>query len=147
MDAQQAASELTKLINGFQISQIIHTAASLGIADVLKDGAGASTEIARATGAQPGPMYRLLRALASVGVLEQGSDAHFALTPMGDCLRSDAPRSRAAWARYIGRPHVWRSWSEMRHTVMTGETAFQHVYGEVLWEVPVAPFTACLPRS
>jgi len=134
MDAQQADSELMKLINGFQISQAIHIAASLGIADVLKDGARPSADIAAATGAHPGAMYRLLHALASVGVLEEHADAHFALTPIGDCLRSDAPRSHAAWARHIGRPYVWRSWGEMRHSVMTGEPAFQHVHGTGLWE-------------
>ena len=50
MDAQQASLELMRLINGHQISQVIHVAASFGIADLLKDGPRLSAEIAEATG-------------------------------------------------------------------------------------------------
>src|SRR3954452_16111318 len=133
MDERQAAAELMTLINGYQVSQVIHVAASLGIADLLGDGPRASDDIASACGAQPGPMYRLLHALAGVGVLTCDADARFSLTPLGRCLRSDSPHSRAAWARYIGRPSIWQSWGEMRHSVMTGEPAFEHLHGTGVW--------------
>ena len=70
MDPQQAAMELTRLISGFQISRMIQVVASLGVADLLKDGPRSYDEIAAATGAHPRSMYRLLHALASTGVLE-----------------------------------------------------------------------------
>jgi hypothetical protein len=35
-----------RLIIGYQVSQVIHVAASLGIADLLKDGPRSSAEIA-----------------------------------------------------------------------------------------------------
>jgi len=134
MDERQAAATLMTLINGYQVSQAIHVAASLGVADLLKDGARPSHEVASAAGAQPAAMCRLLHALASVGVVEKHEDARFSLTELGQCLRSDSPHSRAAWARYVGRPYIWCSWGEMRHSVTTGEPAFEHLYGTGIWD-------------
>ncbi len=105
MNANQPVSELMGLINGYQISQMIHVAATLGVADLFKDMRCSSAEIAGAAGAHPASMYRLLHALASVGVLDEHVNAHFSLTSVGQCLRSDSPNSRAAWARYVGRPY------------------------------------------
>jgi Dimerisation domain/O-methyltransferase domain len=134
MSTQQASLELMRLINGYQISQVIHVAASLGIADLLKDGPRPSEEIAEATGAHAPSMYRLLHALASAGVVEEQSDSRFSLTVIGECLRSDSPHSRVEWARMIGRPYIWQSWGELRHSVTTGEPAFVHLHGVSPWE-------------
>jgi hypothetical protein len=134
MDARQASLELMRLINGYQVSQVIHVAASFGIADLLKDGPRPSAEIAEATGTDTRSMHRLLRALASAGVVEEQPDSRFSLTDIGECLRSDSPHSRAAWACYIGRPYVWQPWGELRHSVTTGETAFRHMHGTGVWD-------------
>jgi hypothetical protein len=75
-----------------------------------------------------------MHALASAGVLEEHDDASFSLTAMGECLRSDSPESRVAWARNIGRPYGWQAWGNMLHSVMTGEDAFRHRYGESVWD-------------
>jgi hypothetical protein len=72
--------------------------------------------------------------LASVGVLEELAGQHFKLTPLGECLRSDSPSKRSAWARYVGRPYVWQSWGAMMHSVKTGESSFGHLHGANLWE-------------
>lgn len=78
-------------------------------------------------------LYRLLRALASVGVLQEDEERRFSLTPIGERLRSDAPDSLAGWARLIGRPYFWRSWGNLAHSVRTGETAFGELYGTDAW--------------
>jgi hypothetical protein len=134
MDSRQASLELMRLINGYQVSQVIHVAASFGIADLLKDGPRPSDEIAEATGTHVRSMHRLLRALASVGVVEEQRDSRFSLTEIGECLRSDSLHSRVAWARVIGRPYIWQSWGDLRHSVTTGEPAFEHSHGGRLWE-------------
>ena len=79
-------------------------------------------------------MNRMLHALSSVSVLQEDADRRFSLTPVGECLRSDALQSRAAWARYIGRPYVWQSWGDLRQSVLTGETAFWRRHGKGVWE-------------
>ena len=37
-------------------------------------------------------------------------------------------------ARVIGRPYIWQSWGDLRHSVTTGEPAFEHLHGVRLWE-------------
>ena len=130
MSAQTPAIELMKLISGFQVSQAISVAAALGIADILKDRSLPCDEIAATTGCHPRSLYRLLHMLASAGVFEELPDQHFRLSPVGDCLRSDSPHARSAWARYVGRPYVWQSWGEMLQSVRTGKSAFSQLHGE-----------------
>ena len=69
---------LMQLTEGYQISQSIHVAASLGIADLLMDGPRSVGDLAEATGSHPPTLYRLLRALASVGVFVE-VDGRFGL--------------------------------------------------------------------
>ena len=133
MTETDPARELMRLVNGYQVSQAIHVAATLGIADLLKDGPRAVGGLAAATGSHPGSLYRLLRALAAVGVFHEDGDKRFALTPMGDCLRSDAANPVGPWAAFIGRPYVWQAWGHLLHSVRAGEIAFQHVHGTDVW--------------
>src|SRR5215211_5063929 len=93
---------LRRLVNGYQVTQAIHVAAVLGIADLLADGPRSSDDLAAATGSHPGTLYRLLRALAGVGVFREEADRSFALTELGACLRLDAPEPVAGWAAFVG---------------------------------------------
>src|SRR5437588_9084518 len=91
-DRQQPPSEvLRELITGYQVTQAIYVAASLSIADLLAAGPRTSDALAAATGTDPRALYRLLRALAAVGVFHEDEGQRFGLTPVGECLRSDAP--------------------------------------------------------
>ena len=67
MTAPDPSVELMRLINGYQVSQALHVAAMLGVADQLKDGSKSYEIVAQACGAHPTSLYRLLRALAAVG--------------------------------------------------------------------------------
>jgi hypothetical protein len=101
---------LPQLLNGYRTAQAIHVAAVLGIADVLAGGPRTADELADACGAHAESLERLLRALASIGVLEEQDDRRFALAELGQGLRSDVPGSLAGWAAFIGRPAFWQSW-------------------------------------
>jgi len=74
---------LRRLVNGFQVTQAVRVAAVLGIADLLTDGPRSSDDLAAVTGSHPGALYRLLRALAGVGVFSEEADRRFALTELG----------------------------------------------------------------
>jgi hypothetical protein len=130
----EPGADLRRLINGYQITQAVHVAAVLGIADLLADGPRTSDELAEATGTHAATLYRLLRALASVGVFEEADGKRFSLTPLGAGLRSDVPGSLAGWAAFVGRPSSWQTWGALLHSVRTGETAFPHVHGNEVWE-------------
>lgn len=127
-------SALLRLISGFQASRAIGVAAELGLADALGRGPASATELARRTGTHPDPLQRLLQLLAAIGLLAPAGGDRFALTPMGDYLRSDARGSCAAMAELFGRPGIWQAWGDLLHTVKTGETAFDHVHGCSVWQ-------------
>ena len=131
---QDPRAELMRLANGYQVSQAIHVAATLGIADLLGGGTRGSDDVAAEAGVHPGSLYRLLRALAAVGVFREEADRRFSLTPVGRCLRSDADCPLGPWAEFVGRPYQWAAWGDLLHGVRTGGSAFRHVHGTDPWE-------------
>lgn len=126
------ADRLLSLINGYRLSQALYVVATLGIPDLLRSGPLGSEELARATGTNRAAMERVLRALAAVDILSEG-EAGFALTELGEGLRSDVPNSRNAWAKFVASPPMWAAWSALLHTVQTGENAFAHIHGVSTW--------------
>ena len=133
MNISDPSAELTRLINGFQISQALYVAALLGVADHLKDGPKSADVVARACDAHPRSLYRLMRALAAVGVFHENDDMEFSLTPVGFCLTSDAVETRRNWARFIGRPGAWHAWGNLLHSIKSGEGAYQVTHGMDSW--------------
>lgn len=129
---------LLQMTNAARVSQAIYVAATLGIADLLEDGPKSVDELAQATGTHAPTLYRLLRALASVGVFTEQPDGRFDSTPMAEYLRTNAPRSLRAWAMQIGQQYGWRSWGHLLHSVRTGEAAFPALYGTTVWEYRAA---------
>jgi len=123
-----------RLINGFRVTQAIHVAAVLGVADLLKDGPRASDDIAAATATEPDAMYRLLRALAAEHIFEEQADRTFGLTPMGDLLRTDIPNSLAPWAAFVGGASQWQGWANLEHSIRTGESGTEKALGMSSWE-------------
>lgn len=121
------------LVNGYRISQAIRVATVLRIPDLLAAGPRTSDELAMASGAHPDSLYRLLAALASVGVLVEEEGRRFRQTPASDCLRRDAPASIAGWALFATGSSQWQTWSELEYSVRTGGNAFQHIFGEDSW--------------
>ena len=137
-DAEAPTVALRRLTNGYQVTQAIHVAAALGIADLLRDGPRGSDALAQETGTHAPSLHRVLRALGSVGVLHEGDDGRFALTAIGDCLRSDAPEPVGGWAAFVGRPYHWQAWGALLDGVRTGENAFRSVYGTDVWDYRAA---------
>jgi O-methyltransferase domain/Dimerisation domain len=126
-------STVFELVNGYQVSRAVQVAAALGIPDLLVEGALTSDELAVATDTQAPTLYRLLRALASVGVLHESESRRFELTPVGERLRSDVPDSLADWAVFVGRPYQWQAWGGLLESVRTGENAFERVHSTDAW--------------
>jgi hypothetical protein len=125
---------LQQLIQGFQVSQGIHVAATLGIADRLKDGPRTSEDLAQVTGAHAPSLYRVLRLLTAVGLLTEDGDHAFALTPLGAYLQSGVPGSMRATALLYGDKPFWRGWGDLLHSVETGEPSFPSVFGGSLFD-------------
>jgi hypothetical protein len=123
---------LRQLIDGYRASQAIRVAAELGLADLLADGPRHCEELASATGTNPEALYRLLRALASAGVFTQVDAERFSLNPLAEYLRTGVTGSLRPWAILSDEHH--RTWTALRHSVTTGETAFDHLHRTSVWE-------------
>jgi hypothetical protein len=120
---------LKQLITGFMPAQVVHVAAQLGVADLLANGAKTAETLARETGTHAPSLHRLLRALASLGLLDEMELGQFRLTATGTHLRTGMPGSLRNLALMFGGEHSWRSWGDLLHSVRTGEPAAQHIYG------------------
>src|SRR5207249_11001041 len=115
------AATLLHLMTGYRAMQALYVAARLGIADLLKDGARGSEELARATGADARALHRLLRALASLGVFGEDADGRFAPSDLGALLLSDVPGSPLAAAIFLGDEPNSTPWGNLERAVMSGE--------------------------
>ena len=112
--------QMFHLITGYWISQAIGTLAELGIADELARRPQRAGELARAVGTDPDATFRLLRTLATVGVVAHGTDDEFALTPLGETLRADVPGSMRDMARAQTAPGHWLPWGRFTDVLRTG---------------------------
>jgi O-methyltransferase domain/Dimerisation domain len=114
-------------------SQTLCAGAELGVFDCLsRDGARTAGEVATETGLDPTLLYRLLRALASLGLLNERPGQHFNLTERSAVLRSDAPGSLRYMAMLEGGPEHWAIWSHVTAMVRDGrQNAFLREYGEM----------------
>jgi SAM-dependent methyltransferase len=134
LSQESPAVRLQHLIAGYWVSQAVAVAAQVGLADLLADGPRPTAELAEATGAHPRALYRLLRALAGVGVFTEVEPGSFGLTPMAELLRSDAPASLRGMAVYLCGDEHWRAWGHLGYSVRTGHSAFEHLFGTDPWE-------------
>ncbi len=130
MDAGQ---QLGQMISGYWVSQAIFVAAKLELADKLASGPKTAAELARVTNTHGDSLFRLLRALASVGIFQQNEAGKFELTPLAERLRRDVPGSQWAMAVMMGEEH-YRAYGELMYSVRTGRSAFEHVYGLPVFE-------------
>ena len=130
----QPTEALVQMIAGTWVSRAIYVAAELSIADLLKDGPHSSEELATATGVDARSLYRVLRALASVGVFAEGSPGYFELTPLAECLQRDRSDSLRAYALKFGQAWDWQPWGYVLESVKTGKPVFKNVFGMEIFE-------------
>ncbi len=125
---------MLQIISGFWISRAVYVIAKLGIPDLLKSGPKTADELASATKMHAPSLYRILRALASVGVVASHEDLRFSLTPLSETLVTDAPGSLRWFAvSELGQEH-YPAWGNLMHSVKTGEIAFDNFFGVDIWK-------------
>jgi len=133
MPEESAGPTLSQLLRGSLVTQLVHVAAALSIADLLSAGPRSSIELATAVKANPEVLYRVLRALASLGIFMETEPGIFSLTPLAEPLRKDVPNSLRASAVLYGTSWWWQTCGELLHSVVTGRPAFDHVHGKALF--------------
>ncbi len=129
-----AAAAMLQMIWGIHISRAVYVVAALGIADLLADGPMTAAQLAQATQAHEPSLYRVLRLLATLGVLTERDHRSFSLTVLGERLRADVPASMRSWALLVDSGGGMRSFEPIIETVKTGKTGLDIAYGMGLFE-------------
>ena len=141
---------LMQISQGMWLAQTVATAARLGIADALAQSQPQeSTTLARAVGADPRALARLLRALASIGVLTEPLPHQYALTPVGELLRGDIPDSMRDWLITETDTAHWQAWGQLYEGVRSGQTVVPQLFGMHIYEYYAAhpQDRACFSRA
>jgi hypothetical protein len=119
-----ANTGLVEMAMAYSRSRVICAAARLGVADALGDEVCSVGFLAEKCQADANALYRLLRALASIGVTEETTPEHFRLTPFGKPLRRDVPES--VWPAVVFWADLLADeWSLLTDCVRTGKPASQ----------------------
>lgn len=123
-----------QMLGGLRVARSIYVAAELGIADLLADSPKSIDELAQATETHGPSLYRVLRALSSLGIFAEDETGRFSLTPPAEFLQSDVPDSLRASVKFFGQDWHWELWGNLLHSVKTGEPTFDHLFGQGLFD-------------
>jgi len=123
--------QMMQWITSKWITKPIYVAAELGIADILRDGPMSVDALAEKTDTHAPTLYRLLRALSSVGIFAETEERMFGLTSLAKCLLSEAMRP---FARMFLSGWHDKAWNALDYTVRTGKPGFDHAFGKQAFE-------------
>jgi hypothetical protein len=126
--------QLVQMATAYWGSRLLYVAAKLDLANHLARGAQSAETLAAATGTHPGALYRLMRTLASLGVLTEDAAQRFALTPLGDALRSDAPGAARATVLTLAGDWIWRGFEQLLYSVETSKSGLERSLGEPMFD-------------
>ena len=125
------SAQLMNLLWGRAIACSLSGLAKLGVADHMSTSEPAPVDsLAATTGAHAPSLYRVLRMLSSLGVFVEHAGQRFTLTPVGYCLRSDAPESVRGIAMMLTDTWQMRGYEHMEHALLTGENGISAYTGK-----------------
>jgi len=115
----QDQSKVIDIIFGRWRSQILHAGVKLNVFESIGESKSAA-ELAAKVDADPNLLYRLLRALASLGFLTESSEHRFSMSSMGEFLRSDHPHSLRAMILLEEGPVHYAAWKHLPELIREG---------------------------
>jgi hypothetical protein len=124
-----------QLLFGKQITYALSGVARLAVADHMDRQGRPVEELAAKTGAHAPSLYRAMRMLASLGVFKESPNRHFALTPVGELLKTDAPVSLRYMAMMFGEEFSTRAYGHFTDCLRTGGDGVTEAYGKDIWQV------------
>src|SRR5262249_48702924 len=131
---RQPAEQLFEMAMGFMATAALGCVIELGIAEKLKNGPRSVAQLAGDSGVKEEPLYRVMRALASAGGFSECAPRTFELTPTGELLRGDAKGSLKNMVHWFALRIHFETFPEMMHSLETGETVAEKVYGMPCFE-------------
>ncbi|MWA15586.1 methyltransferase [Streptomyces sp. BA2] len=129
-DTEDVRGLVAQLIFGSLAAQTVRAAVRLRVMELIGDKERSAAEVAADAGALAQPMTRLLRALASLGLLREHTAGSFSVTPAGATLNPGRPDSITSLVRMFTEPTMLRAWEHLDDSVRTGDVAFDAVFGK-----------------
>jgi len=126
--------QVLQMLMGLWVAQILAATARFGAADTIARGVTSNDDIAAEAGADPETFYRLLRAAAACGILTETAPRQFALTPLGDCLRTGAPGSLKDLIIAECAPGHWLPWGQLYESIKSGRSLTSDILGMNIWD-------------
>jgi len=125
--------QMLQMITGFWTACCIYNAAKLNIAGHLAAAPKTTSQLAETTGSHAASLYRLLRALASVGIFSENEQGEFSNTPLSETLIDDVPGSMRAMTLAQLGDH-FNAWGSLPYSIKTGAIAFDKAEGMNIWQ-------------
>jgi len=133
--ATDPQSRVADLIFGRWRSQILYAGVRLGVIDALERGPKSAREITNELSLDSALGYRLLRALASIGLLAEQQERIFHLTPEGRYLLEEHPESLRGMAVLEEGPEHYALWKHLSAMIREGkQNAFVREFGRIAFE-------------
>ena len=130
----EPGEQLMQFATGYMVTAALHGVTKLGIPDLLKGGAKSSADLAREAKANEDALFRVMRALASIGVFREVMARTFALTPVSELLCTGSKGSLREMVLWMGDGMHFKTYPEMGHALRTGETVVEKVFGVSCFE-------------
>ncbi|MFC6083844.1 methyltransferase [Sphaerisporangium aureirubrum] len=133
-DRQSITNQIMQFLTGKEISGAVVAAAELRLADAVGDEPVGIDDLATKVGADPDALFRLMRALTTLGVFRTaGDECTFAHTDLSAGLRSGAPERLLDMVLLEGAEWGWKLSSRLAEPVRSGRPLFPQLYGKDLF--------------
>jgi hypothetical protein len=135
-EVSAVTNEVLDLIYGRWRSQILYAGAELGIFDHLaRDYSKQADAVAAELHVDAALLYRLMRALASLGLLTENDSRGFAASELGELFRSDHPQSLRYRVLCTEAPEHYSIWKHLPDIIRDGrQDGFIREFGAPCFE-------------
>ena len=127
-------AQLIQMGTAYWVSKILYATAKLGLADQIAAEPKSAAELAGPLGVHAPSLHRLMRTLASLGILTEDTERRFSLTVMGEALKTGAPGSARSTLLSFCSPWFTRGFDNIMHSLQTGRSGFEEAHGKPVFD-------------
>jgi len=132
--APPPVEQVFQLVLGYMPAMALNIVSRLGVADQIAQEPKALSDLAKATGVNEDALYRLMRALSSVGVFHEAAGRRFGHTPGSELLRQDHPASIRPMTVWMSDPFHFRCYADLINSIQTGKPSAEKTLGQPVFE-------------
>ncbi|MHB8595606.1 MAG: methyltransferase [Ktedonobacteraceae bacterium] len=124
---------LLGMVGGVRLAKGVHVAVQLELPDLIDTTPIGAKELAKLTDTHERSLYRLLRAIAAIGIFKEVVPTQFVATDLSRILRRDYPGTMRDMVLMMFNDSDWEAWERLDYSVRTGRSAFEFVHGTDSW--------------